>query len=266
MSKIACRSRNFTCLAVGKCEKGREIAISALTPDKITHRRVCIRVCYTNKTYVSWFDNSRCIRFRDSWLVRVVLRNAYCSNFFKMEQIFLQISTFLDICKIKIYIQSYCHFKESKNLCISKITKIVRAVRKSWKYAESVLASCEMYQMLKTGEVKLFAYVARWQASSPAILKSAKLVSALESESARVGEADGRRGAKTARVYYNPLSLSGRSLCARQMVPAGWRIKAENLPRVRSAVPPTESRGKHVRLRRRRRVTLRIQSCNARIW
>lgn len=35
-----------------------------------------------------------------------------------------------------------------------------------------------------------------------------------------------------AHVYYNLLSLSlGRSLCARQMVPAGWRIKAENLPR-----------------------------------
>jgi len=54
------------------------------------------------------------------------------------------------------------------------------------------------------------------------------------------------REERDAHVYYNLLSL-GRSLCARQMVPAGWRIKAENLPRVRSAVPPTESRGKHVR-------------------
>lgn len=34
-----------------KCEKGREIAISALTPGKITHHRVCI--CYTNKTVTS---------------------------------------------------------------------------------------------------------------------------------------------------------------------------------------------------------------------
>jgi len=33
----SCDSWNFTCLAIGKCEKGHEITISALTPDKITH-------------------------------------------------------------------------------------------------------------------------------------------------------------------------------------------------------------------------------------
>lgn len=52
-----------------KCDKGREIAISALTPDKITHRRVCTRICYTNmKRYASSFDNSRncIIQFCDS--------------------------------------------------------------------------------------------------------------------------------------------------------------------------------------------------------
>lgn len=61
--------------------------------------------------------------------------------------------------------------------------------------------------------------------------KSAKLVSALEFDSRR--ETTEMIGAVGARDSAGIIILLRFEVCARQMVPAGWRIKAENL-RIRS--------------------------------
>jgi len=91
MSKFAhgsCGSQNFTCLVVRKCEKGHDIAIHTLTPDKITHRRVCIRIYYTNKTITSAGLIIRALYTVLRFLTRLILsrtlcKTYICSNFFK---------------------------------------------------------------------------------------------------------------------------------------------------------------------------------------
>lgn len=138
----SCGSRNFSCLAVRKCEKGREIASAILRPDKITRRRVCIRICYTNKTITSVGLIIRALHTVLRFLNRARRFAKYIFNFFRNFKRFKN--------DLYLYTITFCHFEESKNLSILKITNIidVRGI---------ILASSEMHQTLKMDEMKLFA-------------------------------------------------------------------------------------------------------------